>query len=364
MSRPGLVIRLKKGAGKPVRRGCPWVFAGDLVESSEHLLAEPGALAELQDKKGNVMGLGYFNAKSALAFRMLAPAPQVIDETFFEAKLRAALRLREQHFDAPYYRLVHAEGDGLPGLIIDRFGDICVLQVATAGMERLLPDVLAALDALIAPRALVLRNDFAARDLEGLPREMRVLRGNVPPRVEVLENGCAYAADLLHGQKTGWFYDQRDNRLLVAQAAVDRTVLDLYCHSGGFGLLAAKSSARRVTMVDSSALALELAAEAVKQNNLGEMCTIKRGDARDTMADLAAAKAHDGMVVVDPPAFVKRKQDIGPGLAAYAGLARQAAALVEDGGAAAMASCSHHAARPRFREAVLTGVKAAGKSGG
>jgi len=356
-----LTLRLKRGRGKHFLKGHPWLFAGDIIPTSEHLLAQPGELAQIVDQKGRVMAIGYFNARAQLAFRKLSSAPEPIEQNFFIERLRIALDKRTKAFPEPYYRLVHAEGDNLPGLIIDRFGDTCVLQVATWGIERLLPQVIEALDRLISPKAIVLRNDFAARELEGLPREVKLLRGIVPPWVEVHENGAIYYADLMNGQKTGWFYDQRDNRALVATRAEGRTVLDLYCNAGGFGILAAKNGARRVTLVDSSALALELAHESARKNGVEDLCTFRKSDARAAMEAFAREKTRFGIVVVDPPAFIKRKEDIEPGLKAYTTLAREAAMLVEDGGLLMIASCSHNASRPRFREAVMTGIKQTGR---
>lgn len=343
-----ITLRLKRGA----KSSCPWITARDIADSSSLLLAEAGELCAVENARGECLGIGYYNRASAIACRLLTARREAIDAAWFHARLERALA-RRSGLPAPYYRLVHSEGDFLPGLVIDRFDDAYVLQVSTAGMERLLPLALEALDGLLAPSAVLLRNDISARTREGLPQEVRVLRGGIPALTEIQENGVIYLADLLHGQKTGWFFDQRDNRALIAAQAAGRNMLDVFSHSGGFGLAAAKAGAK-VTLVDSSALALELAVQAAALSRV-EVET-RRGDAFAVMGKLAEEAKRYGIVVADPPAFVKARADIASGLKGYAKVARYASALVEPGGLLMVCSCSHHALRPRFREAVLEGV--------
>lgn len=357
-----LTLRLKKGSEKAALDGCPWVYGGQMVESSEQLLAEPGELAELRTSRNDLLGIGTFNANAPIAFRLLSAKKETIDSAFFCRKLEETLKRREKIFSAPYYRLAHAESDGLPGVVIDRFGSIIVMQVSTAGMERLLPQLLEALEHVIVPEAILLRNDIPAREAEGLTREVKILKGSVPAPAEVHENGIVYLADLQKGQKTGWFYDQRENRQQAANHCGGKTVLDVYSHSGGFGLLAAKSGAAQVMLVDSSATALELAAAAAKRNGVYKCCTFMQGDAFETMLKLAKEKRAFDVVLADPPAFVKTKEHIGSGMKGYEKVARLAAALTAPGGMLMAASCSHHATRPRFRQAVLSGLEQAGKS--
>ena len=337
-------------------------MAADIADSSALALAENGELAEIRGTRDAFLGIGYYNRASAIAVRMLTRRRQPIDVDFFIRRLQHALE-RRRPLGVPYYRLVHAEGDLLPGLIVDRFDQHCVLQVATAGMERLLPLVLQALDAVIAPQALLLRNDIAARTKEGLAQDVAMLRGEMPARLEVLENGCRYVADPWRGQKTGWFYDQRDNRRLVAGHASGKSVLDLFSHSGGFSLLAARSGASAVTLVDSSPLALTLAEEAAALNGVADRCTFLRNDVFAAGAAQAQARVTFDIVVADPPAFIKTRNDMASGLKGYTKVARLAAALVAPGGLLMVCSCSHHATRSRFREAVLHGVGRAGRGG-
>ncbi len=361
-------VRLKKGRDEAVRAGMPWIYAGDMIASSEHLSVPPGSLVSIENHKGQNIGIGYFNPRNALACRVLALGTEPIDTAFFEKKIRRALSLREKHFPELYYRLVHSEADFLPGLLLDRFGDVVVAQVGTAGMEHLQPLWMDALHKVIAPKAVVLRNDNAARTLEGLKQTISITPSPLPlPQgerensylVELRENGCTYLADLLRGQKTGWFYDQRDNRAMIAALANGKTLLDVYSHSGGFGVVAAKAGAD-VTLVDSSKLALELAAKTAVLN--GVTLSSLQGDAIDIMKNLHAEHRQFDIVLADPPAFVKSRKDIEAGMKGYAKIAGAAAKLVAPGGMLFMASCSHHATRPRFTQAVMDGIRKAGYS--
>jgi 23S rRNA (cytosine1962-C5)-methyltransferase len=205
------IIRLKRKEGRRVKSGAPWVFSNEIVMDAAAKGLAPGTLVGLADDVGTKLGTGYFNPKSLIAIRLLAKPDTEIDTDFFYKKLRQALHLRNQFYDTPFYRLVHAEGDGLPGVVIDRFGDTAVVQIATAGMERLRDDLLNAVEAAIAPKNVLLRNDVPARALEGLDSYVRAASGDIPRRVEIQENGIRYFADLTGGQKSGWYYDQRAN---------------------------------------------------------------------------------------------------------------------------------------------------------
>jgi 23S rRNA (cytosine1962-C5)-methyltransferase len=353
-------VRLKKDKEEAIRRGFPWIYAGDFIESSELLAVPAGSLVAIENVKGQALGTGYFNAGSQIAARVLTLTNEKIDEAYFTRRLEKALSIREKLIGVPYYRLVHSEPDGLPGLLIDRFGDIAVAQAGTAGMEALQKLWLPALDKLLQPSAIVLRNDTASRKLEGLAQEVRAVKGEVPELVEVRENGCVYFADLIKGQKTGWFYDQRDNRKMIADLAKGKSLLDVYSHSGGFGVLAARAGAQ-VMMVDSSKLALELAARAATEKGAEKHCATLQGDAFETLQKLARENKRYDIVLADPPAFVKSKKDIGAGIKGYEKVAKLAAALAAPGGLLFVASCSHHASRGAFNKAVLDGVRKAGR---
>jgi 23S rRNA (cytosine1962-C5)-methyltransferase len=254
------------------------VFSNEIVMDGAAKALEAGVLARFQAHDGSFLGTGSFNPHTLIAGRILTRSPvEEIDEAWFAGRLRAALALREVVVSEPFYRLVHAEADGLPGLIVDRFGAHLSVQVNTACMERLWPFVRAALEDVLKPESIVLHNESAARKMEGLPLFVKQESGATPPVLEVLENGLVYFADILGGQKTGWYFDQRDNHALVARFSKGQNVLDLYCHGGGFGLLAAKAGAKRVVGVDSSAPALALAEKAAEKKRLGGVVRLGEG---------------------------------------------------------------------------------------
>jgi 23S rRNA (cytosine1962-C5)-methyltransferase len=356
-------IRLKKEYEAVVRAGMPWIYAGDIIESSEHLLIPAGSLVTIENAKGQRVGTGYFNAASPIACRVITLGNEAIDAHFFKTRIEKALAAREKKIAVPCYRLIHSEADGLPGLLVDRFGDALVVQVGTAGMEALQPLWMAALEDIIKPETIILRNDTSARNLEKLAQGVRVIKGDVSGYVQIHENGCAYLADLLKGQKTGWFYDQRDNRKMIAELSKGKTVLDVFSHSGGFALLAAKEGASAVTMVDSSQLALDLARQAASLNHVEEKCEYLKGDAAEVMQALHKEGRQFDVVLVDPPAYIKSKKDFEAGMKGYEKLARLAAPFVKPDGHLFMASCSHHATRSRFNKSVTDGLKKAGRQG-
>ena len=320
----------------------------------------PGTLVTLVDKSGD-LGIGYFNPKSLIAVRLLAEAGTAIDAAFFRARIQSALKLRSRFYDAPFYRLVHAEGDRLPGLVIDRFGDTCSVQITTAGMESLLPAILAALDAVVAPAAVILRNDTPARALEGLDTYVRIAKGTSPERVPLCENGADYFADPAAGQKSGWYYDQRDNRSFMAQLAAGTRVLDAYCYSGGFGILAAARGATHVTGLDSSEHALELAREAAAASGVALACSFKKCDVFDELQRLADARARFEIVIADPPPFAPSKKDVEAASRAYRKLARMAASVTASGGYLMLASCSYNMPLERFAAECAMGIARAGR---
>jgi 23S rRNA (cytosine1962-C5)-methyltransferase len=322
----------------------------------------PGSIVTVQGDDGVVFGTGYFNPASLIAVRLLDLKPDAaIDADFFITALRRALARREAIYDAPYYRLVHAEGDGLPGLAVDRFGDLCSVQVTTAGMEKLTPVLLEALDAVIAPNAVVLRNDTPSRALEGLDSYVRAAKGEMPDRISLIENGVRFFADIGTGQKTGWYFDQRDNHAFMAKIARGRTVLDAYCYAGGFGITAAVGGAEKLTGIDSSQGALALAEEAAAAN--GVKAHFMKADVFEELERLAAANETFDVVIADPPPFVKSRKDLEPGAKAYRKLARLAASVVAPNGFLLLASCSHNIAPDRFALECAIGISRANRCG-
>ena len=337
------LIRLNPGAGKRLRAGAPWVFSNELLMKPEYRQLPPGGLVRLEGDDGARLGTFMFNPHSLIAARLLDRDPEAaIDGAWVRARLADAIALRERVCDTPYHRLVHAEADFLPGLIIDRYDDVAVLQANAAGMDRLIPEIVEALVGLLNPRAIIARNDSAARRQEGLEEKISLLHG-IDPTTEVLEGGVRFAVDPLLGQKTGWFFDQRGNRDRVAALAAGSRVLDVFCHVGAFGLRCVAAGAVSVTLVDSSAPALEHAEAAAAHNGLSERVVTMRGDAFETMEALAKTGERFDIVVCDPPAFARSRKDADAGLRAYGRMARLAAALVAPGGFLFVASCSHHA---------------------
>lgn len=354
------LIKLRPKEGRRLRAGAPWVFSNEIVMDAAAKALAAGSVVNVQGDDGIVFGTGYFNAASLISVRILDPkADTQIDAAFFVTALKRALLRREAVYDAPYYRLVHAEGDGLPGLAIDRFDDLCSIQVTTAGMEKLTPVLLEALDAVIAPKAVVLRNDTPSRALEGLDSYARAEKGEMPQRISLIENGVRYFADIGAGQKTGWYFDQRDNHAFMAKLAKNRSVLDAYCYAGGFGLVAAKNGAKSVTGIDSSQGALDLAQDAAAANSVN--AKFVKADVFEELERLSAANEKFDVVIADPPPFVKSRKDLEPGAKAYRKLARLAASVVAPNGFLLLASCSHNIAADRFALECAIGISRANR---
>jgi 23S rRNA (cytosine1962-C5)-methyltransferase len=356
-------VLLRAGEDRRVRAGHPWVFSNEILMDAETKALPPGSLANLRAPSGEALGLVTFNPHSLIAARVLSPNPEaVVDALFFGRRLAQAAALRDRLVGVPYYRLIHAEADGLPGTIIDRFGKALVVQVNTAGMELLTPVLLEALEAELSPATIVLKNDSPVRELEGLKRETVVAKGDASDAIELVENGARFVADLSGGgQKTGWFYDQRDNRRFMAGLAKDARVLDVYSYSGGFGVLAAKQGAKSVLCVDRSQAPLDAAKEAATLNGVDKVVSVEKSEAFDALEKLAG-KSFD-VVICDPPAFVKSRKDLKTGAQGYRKLVRLAAPLVAPGGFLFVASCSHLVDPPLFAEQVRRGLRDAGRSG-
>ena len=358
MSRKTIIV--PKGQRSKARDGSPWIFSNEIRMDQAAKALSAGTVVNVRGEDGRSFGTGYFNPKSLIAVRLLAQeCDAAIDAGFFVKRLSRALALREEIHDRPFYRLCHAEGDGLPGLVIDRFADTLTLQLGTAGMERQIEAIAAALDEVLKPKTIILRNDAPSRTLEGLEPYVKTLRGE-GRRIAVEENGARYIADLTEGQKTGWYYDQRDNRAFIAGLAKGKTVLDAYSYTGGFGILAAKAGAKEVVCLDSSAPALALAEEGARANAV----TIKavKADVFEELERLAAAGERFDIVLADPPPFVKSKKDLEPGAKAYRKLARLAAAVTAPGGFLMLASCSHNIPPDRFAQECAQGLQRAGRT--
>ena len=357
-------VLLRAGEDRRVRAGHPWAFSNEILMDAETKALPAGSLAILRAPGGEALGLATFNPHSLIAARLLTSNPEaVVDALFFGRRIARAAALRDRLIGVPYYRLIHAEADGLPGVIVDRFGDALVVQINSAGMAALTPVLLEALEAELSPGTIVLKNDSPVRELECLERELVVAKGEAGP-VEVIENGARFVADLSGGQKTGWFYDQRDNRRFMAGLARDASVLDVYSYSGGFGVLAAKEGAQSVTCLDRSRAALDTAQAAAKVNGVEGRVAIQKAEAFEALEKLDGTAARKfGVVICDPPAFVKSRKDLKTGAQGYRKLVRLAAPLVARGGFLFVASCSHLMDVPMFAEQVRRGLRDAERTG-
>jgi 23S rRNA (cytosine1962-C5)-methyltransferase len=359
---PRPLIRTNPGADRRIKAGHPWAFSNEIAMTAAARALPPGTVVRLEGDDGTRHGAWHFNPHSLIAARRLDADPDApADAAWFRARLAACLALRERLFDAPFHRLVHAEADGLPGLVIDRYGDALALQANTAGMEAATPAIVEALHALLLPRTIVARNDSAVRRLEGLEERVALLHGADGAAV-VEEGGLSFPVDLLGGQKTGWFFDQRPNRAAVARLSAGRTVLDAFCHLGGFGLAAARAGAREVTLLDRSEHALDLAMQAATAAGLGDRVAPLRADAMEALERMAAEGRRFEVVVADPPAFAKTRKDIPAATRGYAKLARLAASVTAPDGILFIASCSHHVGVAEFAAAVAWGVGRARRS--
>jgi len=358
-------VLLRAGEDRRVRSGHPWAFSNEILMDAETKALPVGSLAVLRSPGGEPLGLVTFNPHSLIAARLLTTNPEAtVDALFLGRKLAQATALRDRLIGVPYYRLIHAEADGLPGVIVDRFGDALVVQVNSAGMDALTPVLLEALEAELLPKTIVLKNDSPVRELEGLAREVVVVKGEASGVIELIENGSKFVADLSGGQKTGWFYDQRDNRRFMAGLSKDANVLDVYSYSGGFGVLAAVQGAKQVTCIDRSAAALEAARQAAKLNGVDKVVSFQKGEAFEALEKLGGTMARKyDVVICDPPAFVKSRKDLKIGAQGYRKLVRLAAPLVARGGFFFVASCSHLVDLTVFADQVRRGLRDAGRNG-
>ncbi len=358
-------IRLKpKANARGLRHGFPWVYANDIVTDRRTRKIEAGALAVLEDDKRSPIALVAVNPNSKIMCRVLdRDLEATLDSDWFETRLRRALEMRERLFDAPYYRLIHAEADGFPGVIIDRFGDACVVQPNAAWAEKHLETLTDALVSVTGVSVVLKNASGRTRGLEGLDDANLTLRGATPDApLPVPMNGATYMADLTGGQKTGLFYDQRPNHAFAARLVQpDAQVLDVFSHVGGFGLAMLAGGAGRALSVDGSAAALELAAKGAQASGFENKFETRQGDAFDVLTQLGQEGAQFDVVICDPPAFAPSKQALDAGLRAYERVARLAAPLVEAGGYLGLCSCSHAADLGRFRDASSRGIGRAGR---
>lgn len=360
------IVRLKpKANARAIRYGAPWVYDNEVVIDRRTLKITPGSICVLEDAERVPLALVAANPNSKIFARVLdRDVTARIDRAWLMAKLRAALALRTKLYDAPFYRLIHAEGDGLPGVIVDRFGDHAVVQPNAAWADRMLDDLVGALQEVTGIANVLKNASGRARSLEGLDDQSSVLAGQAPSApVDVSMNGAIYLADLVAGQKTGLFYDQRPNHAFAAAVAKGARVLDVFSHVGGFGLAALAAGAQTVLSVDGSAAALDLASQGAARMGQSDRFDTRQGDAFDVLTALAEEGVRFDLVVCDPPAFAPSKKALDAGLRAYERVGRLAAALVEEGGILGLCSCSHAADLAKFRAASVRGIGRSGRRG-
>ena len=358
------VARLRPAARRRAGTAAlPWHYQDEIVLDRRTRGIPSGSVVTLEDAERRPLGTAAFNAASKITVRMLDDDPAAeIDEAWFAARLVRALDLRETLFDAPFYRLVHAEADGLPGVVVDRFDATAVVQPNAAWADARLDALVAALRAVTGVTTVVKNAGGRARALEGLDDRSAVVAGTLDGPVAVPMNGATYFADLAEGQKTGLFYDQRPNHAFAARLARGRSVLDVFAHVGGFGLAALVAGAGSALAIDGSGPALALAEQGAVASGVAARFETRKADAFEAMGALAGEGRRFDLVVCDPPAFAPNKAALEAGLRAYERVARIGAALVEDGGFLVLCSCSHAADLARFREASLRGVGKAGRS--
>ena len=342
MSLPSL--RLKANADRRLRAGHLWVYSNevDVVATPLNAFAA-GDQAVLEASNGKVLGIVALSPNNLICARLISRDPKhSLDKSLLVHRLNVALSLRDRLFDKPFYRLAYGDSDLLPGLVVDRFGDILVAQLASAAMERHKDDVLAALVQVLKPSGVLWKNDSSARDAEGLERYVKIAHGDVPEWVPLEENGVKFEAPVLQGQKTGWFYDHRMNRARLAPYVKGKRVLDLFSYIGGWGMQAAAFGATEVMCVDASGFALDGVERNAALNGLSEQVACIEGDVFEALKELKAAEERFDVVIADPPAFIKRKKDFKNGEAAYRRLNEQAMRLLNKDGILVSASCSMH----------------------
>jgi 23S rRNA (cytosine1962-C5)-methyltransferase len=360
------VLRLKRNEDRRLNAGHLWIFSNEVDTQQTPLTKfEPGELVRVLSHNDRAMGLAYVNPQSLISARVLETW-KLPDVAWLAKRIRAALALRERLYQKPYYRLVHGESDGLPGLVIDRYGSACVVQIGTAGMERLKSLIQEALIQVVHCDALLFKNDSGAREMEGLASYVEAAKGGFGEPRLVEEDGLVFQVPLAEGQKTGWYFDQAANRrALVKYVRKGARLLDVFSYVGAWGVRALSSGAREALCVDSSAPALELAASNAERNGVperhGGSLTVVRGDAFEVLEDLVKKRERFDIVVIDPPAFAKRKKDLPKALAAYKRLNQLAMRLIADDGILVSCSCSHHVSAEDLQDAIAKAAKAADK---
>lgn len=352
-------LRLKKNEERRLKAGHLWVYSNEIdTEQTPLKDLAPGTMACIEDSHGHALGNAYVNPHSLISARLVSrDTKYVLDQSLITHRLNIALSLREQCFSKPFYRLVHGESDNLPGLVVDRFNDVLVAQITTAGMENQKQAVISALEKVLKPTAIVLRNDSPVRKNEQLNSYVETVHGTLPQSVLLEENGTRFEIDVLSGQKTGWFYDHRMNRARMQHYVNDKRVLDVFSYIGGWGVQALTAGANEVMCIDASSAAVDRIHHNATLNNSEDKLVSVEGDAFEALKSLRQERERFDVVIVDPPAFIKRKKDLKEGLTAYRRINQMAMQVLNKGGYLISASCSFHLKREQLRDTILKGSR-------
>ena len=352
-------LKLNKNEDRRIRAGHLWVFSNEVnTKETPFDQFEPGQLVEVQASNGKSLGIAYVNPASLICARILSRDPKhPPDQSLLVHRIKVALSLRQQFFAKPFYRLVFGESDFLPGLVVDRFDDVLVVQITTLGMEMMKNEIIAALQKVIKPSSILLRNDSSARAREGMDSYVEAVFGEVPDTVIVEDMGVKYEVPIQSGQKTGWYYDQRMNREALSSMVKGKRVLDVFSYIGAWGVKAAVQGASEVVCVDSSAQALEMVGVNAALNQVDDKMSGIQGDAFQALKDLREEREKFDLVIVDPPAFIKRKKDFKNGREAYHRINKLAIQLLSKDGILVSGSCSHHLPRQELQKTMLQAAR-------
>lgn len=338
-------LYLKKREEKRLLAGHLWIYSNEIdTKKSPFAQFQSGDLVSVKTRNNKNLGIAYINPHTLLCARLLTRTDQPINKLFFEQRIQQALELRNACFMLPFYRLIFGEGDYLPGLIVDRFADTFVVQITTAGMENLKSFIIDALISILKPKHILLRNDTSSRELEGLPSNVEAIYGEPPQEIIIEENNTKFYLPLWAGQKTGWFYDQKQNRSRLKDYVRNKNVLDVFSYIGGWGVTAANYGAKAITCIDSSELAINYIKRNAELNNLTNINVINN-DAFAALKQLKDQKQKFEVIILDPPAFIKKRKDLMNGTLAYLRLHEMALSLLQKNGVLFTCSCSMHLSR-------------------
>lgn len=352
-------VLLKPGEADRIVAGHPWVYANEI----QRLIQTPadGELVQVKDSRQRLLGVGFFNSKSKIHVRVLSPERIETNEQFFEERIRIALAIRQKYLpSATSFRVVNAESDFLSGLIVDKYEDVLIVQISSLGMDKRKPQIVAALQKIFSPRAILERSDMASRKFEGLAESNEVLFGETIEKISVNLNGLKFETDLVAGHKTGMYLDQQANYQTVSQFAKGGQVLDCFSFLGGFGLHAARAGAAHVHLLDQSADAIEASKRNAATNGLAEKCSFEAINVFDWLKANTAVKPHErviprfDLIILDPPSFTRNRASVPDALRGYKEIHLRALKLLKPGGTLATFCCSHHVSAELFQDTLLS----------